>query len=93
MRKIIIIIVITVAVGYFINSFFRLPYDYKGCIDKYISDAKNDRAASAINRACRNLTNYTHIKFSKCMLENIDEAKTERSVEILIDNCREKYSF
>ena len=90
MKKIIIIIVITVAVGYFINSFFRIPYDYKGCIDKYIDDAHNVKAASAINKACRNLTDYTHIKFSKCFLENVDDAKTERSVDILINDCREK---
>lgn len=90
MKKTIIIIVITVAIGYFINSFFRIPYNYSDCIDKYIGDAQNDRAAGAINRACRNLTNNKNVKFSKCILKNVDNAKTERSVGIVINNCRKK---
>jgi len=90
MKKTIIIIIITVAIGYFINSFFRIPYNYSDCIDKYIGDAKVDKAASYIRGACKNLTNNKNSKFSKCILKNIGDANTERSVGIIAGNCKKK---
>ena len=90
MKKYIIIIVITVAIGYFINYLFRIPYNYSDCIDKYIGDAKNDKASTLVNMACRNLTNNKAVKYSKCILKNIDNAKTEKSATIVDSNCRRK---
>ena len=40
--------------------------------------------------ACRNLTNNKAVKYSKCILKNIDNAKTAKSATIVASNCRRK---
>ena len=78
---------------YFLGNIYACssePTTKEECIDKYLSNVKNNNAAKEIKQACASVfdTNETDDEFYKCLLEKMPSAKTDKEVNIIIRKCR-----